>query len=129
LRLDPRHLVFKPRNLVTQSRNFCRPDEEAIKSHEDRECQQASHRGSRDGVAKMHMHHAADGNGHQGHHRNYDALPRLAAMLSLIRRGGCRDASSSRLNASLNPILARAANSVVACRICRRPPDLARVLI
>jgi hypothetical protein len=114
LRFDPRHLVFKTRNFVTQPRNFCRPNEEAIERHEDRECQQASHRGSRDGVAKMHMHHTANGNGHQGHHRNYDALPRLAALQSLIRCGGWRDASGPRLNASLSHKLARAANSVVA---------------
>ncbi len=73
----------------------------------------------------MHMHHAANGNSHQSHHRNHDALPRLAALQSLIRRGGRCDASGP----SLSPKLAGAANSVVASRIRRRPPDLARVLI
>ena len=129
LRLDPCHLVFKPRNLVAQPGNFCRPDEEAIERHEDCKCQQASHSGCRDGVAKMHMHHATNGDGYQGHHRNHDALPCLAALQSLIRRGGLPDASGPGMNASLSPKLAGAANSVVASRICRQPPDLARVLI
>jgi hypothetical protein len=129
LRLDPRHFVFKPRNLVAQPRNFCRPNKEAIERHEDRECQQTGHRGSRDGVAKVHMHHATNGDGHQRHHRNHDAFPRLAALHCLIRRGGWRDARGPRLDASLRPKLAGAANGLVASRIWRRPTDLARVLI
>lgn len=77
----------------------------------------------------MHMHHAANGDGHESHHRNHDALPRLAALQSLIRRSGWRDASGPGMHASLSPKLAGAANSVVASRIRRQPPDLARVLI